>query len=44
MKFVHTELSLFCAGAAFLCANFGHLRANIVRFAGKNKVLLCNMN
>lgn len=44
MKFVHTEPSLHKTGTAFLCANFGHLRANIVRFAGENKVLLCNMN
>ena len=44
MKFVHTEPSLSCAGVAFLCANFGDLRANISKYAGKNKVLLCNMN
>jgi|GEM_PF-5623495 len=44
MKFVHTEPSLPCAETAFLCENFGNLRTNIVKFAGKNKVLLCNMN
>ena len=44
MKFVHTEPSLPCAGAAFLCANFGDLRTKIRKFEHKDKVLLCNMD
>ncbi len=44
MKFVHIEPSLFCAGMAFSCVDFGDLRTNIRKFAHENKVLLCNMN